>query len=166
MPVAESSRTAQHGVADDWLGGGDEQAIHGSGRWTYGSWSMGTVPKNRGASVVVRNKDGVFVLRRARRDQTRRSPEELLSTADLRHRLDNANNHFRRKAADVLGDEDAILLLSVLFEESSLLLSDFDSCNRAIALARLTAANFCEIGAKVIYITEAGQNFIESLDNE
>ena len=32
-------------------------------------------------------------------------------------------------------------------------------------MAKLTAANFCEVGANVIYITESGQRFIASIQN-
>ena len=88
------------------------------------------------------------------------------STDDLRDRLSNANDHFRRKAAEVLGDNDAVLFLSHIYQESSITLSDFDACQHGISLAKLTAANFCEIGANFIYITEAGQGFIESVDQK
>ena len=80
-------------------------------------------------------------------------------------RLNNVNNHFRRKAADVLGDEHATMLLARLYQETRIKLVDFDVCQNDIPLARLAAANFCAIGANVIYITEAGQAFIESIAN-
>ena len=83
---------------------------------------------------------------------------------DLRSRLDNANNHFRRKAAEVFGNEQAVLLLANLYQQSNLKIKDFDFCKEGLVLAKLTAANFCEIGSKVIYITEAGRDFIEVLD--
>ena len=82
----------------------------------------------------------------------------------LRQRLDNANNHFRWKAAEVLGDEDTVRLLIELYQQSTIRIAEFDACQDGISLARLTAANFCEVGANLIYITEAGQRFIESLD--
>ncbi len=85
------------------------------------------------------------------------------STEDLRRRLENANSHFRRKAASVLGDDDAIWLLSTLYQTSSIEIVEVDTCKYGIGLAKLTAANFCEIGANVVYITEAGQNFIKSI---
>ncbi len=88
------------------------------------------------------------------------------SAESLRHRLDNANRHFRRKAAAVLGDEDAVRLLAELYQSFNLDIEEFDTCQWGITLAKLTAANFCEIGAKVIYITEAGQSFIEALHRE
>lgn len=94
------------------------------------------------------------------------SGEATVSEETLRQRLTNANNHFRRKAAEVLGDEDAVMLLANLYQQSSINRGDLDVCPRGLALAKLTAANFCEIGATVVYITEAGQSFIESLDQE
>lgn len=88
------------------------------------------------------------------------APDE---TEELRIRLNMANNHFRWKAAEVLIDEDAVRLLLDLYQQSTIRIAEFDTGQRGIALARLTAANFCEVGAKIIYITEAGQGFIESL---
>ena len=84
-------------------------------------------------------------------------------TEELRQRLNMANNHFRWKAAEVFGDEDAVRLLAELYQRSTIKLAEFDTGRQGIALARLTAANFCEVGAKIIYITEAGQRFIEWL---
>lgn len=84
----------------------------------------------------------------------------------LQQRLDNANRHFKRKSAEVLADEDAVRLLADLYQSVNITMDEFDTCKRGIALAKLTAANFCEVGARVIYITEAGQRFIEALDKE
>ena len=100
--------------------------------------------------------------------RVKRQPEatDNASTDELRRRLDNANRHFRRKAASVLGDEDAVRLLAELYQSFNLDIEEFDTCQQGIALAKLTAANFCEVGAKVIYITEAGQSFIEALHRE
>ena len=41
---------------------------------------------------------------------------------------------------------------------------DFDFCQHGRALAKLTAANFCEVGANSIYITEPGQRFIDNIN--
>ena len=98
--------------------------------------------------------------------QSRPHPKAVESDESLRRRLSNANNHFRRKAAEVLGHEDAVLLLANLYQQSNVKLEDLDVCQRGVALAKLAAANFCEIGANVIYITEAGQGFIESIDRK
>ena len=84
---------------------------------------------------------------------------------ELRQRLESANAHFRWKAAAVIGDEDAIRLLATLYQVFNIEISELDMRKNGIALAKLTAANFCEIGANVIYITDAGQNFIESIHN-
>ena len=85
------------------------------------------------------------------------------SAVSLRERLDNANNHFRRKAAEVLGDEATVAILAQMYEQSTIQLAKLDSGKDGICLAKLAAANFCEISANLVYITEAGQNFIESL---
>lgn len=87
-------------------------------------------------------------------------------TEELRIRLNNANTYFSRMAADVFGDEDSVQLLLELYQKTSFRLSEFDTSRHGIALARLAAAHFCEVGAKLIYITEAGQNFIEWLDEK
>ena len=88
------------------------------------------------------------------------------SDQTLRQRLDNANNHFRKKAAAVFGDGDAVRLLAQLYQTVVVDIADFDARKDSVSLAKLTAANFCEIGAKSIYITEAGQNFIDALNSD
>ncbi len=85
------------------------------------------------------------------------------ATENLRHRLANANDHYRRKASEVYNDKAALGLLREMYTDVVVNISDFDACETGIPLAKLTAANFCEVGAKVIYITEAGQRFIDSL---
>ena len=97
---------------------------------------------------------------------SRRKLPEDKSTTQLQQRLDNANRHFKRKAAEVFSDPDAIRLLAKLYKSVNLEIDEFDTYRQGIALAKLTAANFCEIGAKVIYITEAGQKFIEAINKE
>ena len=42
----------------------------------------------------------------------------------------------------------------------------FDFCRNGRALAKLTAANFCEIGANSVYITEPGQNFVDNIKEQ
>ncbi len=92
----------------------------------------------------------------------RRKPQ-INASENLRHRLANANSYFRRKASAVFGDRTALTLLESLYEDVVVDISDFDTCEKGISLAKLTAANFCEVGANVIHITEAGQQFIDSL---
>ena len=82
---------------------------------------------------------------------------------DLKLRLDNANRYFRRMAAAVFNDEEAMELLRSMYKDVLVKNEGFDFRQRWRALARLTAANFCELGADDIYITEAGQRFIDSL---
>ena len=108
----------------------------------------------------------LFQVRRAFSSQKRQHAETVSETEELRQRLDNANNHFRWKAAEVFSDEDAVRLLIKLYQRSTIRIAEFDICQDGISLARLTAANFCEIGANLVYITEAGQGFIESLDQK
>ena len=86
------------------------------------------------------------------------------STENLRRRLDNVNNHFRRKASEVFNDEAALMLLAEMYEKIIVQIADFDPGKNGIPLAKLTAANFCEIGENVIYITADGQKFIQSID--
>ena len=84
---------------------------------------------------------------------------------DLRHRVANADDYFSRKASEVLDDDLALRLLAVLYEATIVDTSEVDTSGHGIALAKLTAANFCEIGADVIYITKSGQQFVEAIEN-
>ena len=87
------------------------------------------------------------------------------SAERLRQRLANANDYFRRKASEVLNDEPALSLLAAMYQGVVVEIVEFDFCNNGMALAKLTAANFAEIGANIIYITEAGQRFIDSIED-
>ena len=79
-------------------------------------------------------------------------------------RLDNVNNHFRHQAAAVLNDEAALKLLATLHQESNIDIPGFNGAELAVPLAKLAAANFVEIGAAAIYITQAGRRFIMSIN--
>ena len=87
------------------------------------------------------------------------------SAEELRHRLANANDYFRRKASEVLNDDLSLRLLATLYQATVVNISELDTCEYGIALSKLTAANFCEIGADVIYITKAGRQFIAAIKN-
>ena len=87
----------------------------------------------------------------------------LSQDLNLQLRLDNANRYFRRMAAAVYNDEEAVQLLRSMYSDVLVANEDFDFCHKGHALAKLTAANFCEMGSNDIYITEHGQRFIESL---
>ena len=100
----------------------------------------------------------------ARRSFGERRADAANSTENLRERLANANGHFRRKATEVFNDEAALKLLADMYRDVVVNLSEFDACKNGIPLAKLTAANFCEVGATVVYITEAGQRFIDSIE--
>ena len=95
------------------------------------------------------------------RSRTRRVADGRNSV--LRARLDKANQHFRRKATAVIRDKDAVILLAALYKQSNMRVQDFDTCTLGIPLAKLAAANFCDIGSQSIYITMAGREFIESV---
>lgn len=82
---------------------------------------------------------------------------------NLTLRLDNANRYFRRMASSVYNDEEATKLLKSMYSDVLVENKDFDFCRSGRALAKLTAANFCEIGTDDVYITEHGQRFIDSL---
>ena len=88
---------------------------------------------------------------------------ESTSTSELRARLDNVNRHFKQKAAEVMFDENSVMLLADLYETVTVKIDEFDICRNGVALAKLTAANFVEIGVQTIHITLIGRGFIESL---
>lgn len=78
-------------------------------------------------------------------------------------RLDELNQHFRRKAASVVNDEAALRLLAEMYSEKVVETSEFDFCEDGRSLAKLTAAHFCEVGVNGIYITERGYRFFDFL---
>lgn len=82
----------------------------------------------------------------------------------LRRRLDNVNRHFKRKAAAVFNDDAALTLLATLYENVVVETEEFDFCEHGRSLAKLAAANFCEVGANGIFITESGQRFIDNIN--
>jgi hypothetical protein len=88
------------------------------------------------------------------------TPEE-----DLRRRLDNANAYFRRKASEILDDPQAMDFVRTMCQDVVVDIPDFDAPNDAISLAKAAAANFCEVGANVIFITDPGRRFVESTSN-
>ena len=92
-----------------------------------------------------------------------RRSESTSSADNLRQRLANANDYFRRKASEVYNDQEALDLLKTMDRDVVVDIANFDACSFGVPLSKLTAANFCEIGAKVIFITEAGQRFLNSL---
>ena len=82
---------------------------------------------------------------------------------DTGKRLDRANRHFRLKASAVFNDPDALDLLTRMNTQILVETSDFDFCNDGRSLAKLTAANFCDVGANGIFITDRGRRFIAKL---
>lgn len=98
-----------------------------------------------------------------RRAAVASSPSVDEPTHSLQQRLDNVNAHFRRRAAAVLTDDAARGLLDILYQDGVFDLADFNAGEHGVPLAKLTAANFCEIGANAICITDAGQRFVMSI---
>lgn len=91
---------------------------------------------------------------------------QILDTeTELRHKLANAAGYFRRKTSAVLNDDASLRLLADIHEAGVMEKSDFDPCEHGFALAKLTAANLCEIGANVIYVTPVGRRFIKTIEN-
>ena len=89
---------------------------------------------------------------------TQPAPEQ-----NLRQRLNSANAYFRRKATEVLTDDNAIRLMAVLYQEAVIDREQFHDGERGVALAKLAAAGFCEIGVTAVWITGAGHRFMASL---
>ena len=85
------------------------------------------------------------------------------SVQELRDRLANANDYFARKAGDVLIDELALRLLATLYQEVVVDSSETGVSPLGIALAKLTAANLCEVDADSVFITKSGQKFIDAI---
>ena len=83
--------------------------------------------------------------------------------SDTGRRLDRANRHFRLKAGAVFNDPDALDLLTRMNSQILVETSDFDFCNDGRSLAKLTAANFCDVGTNGIFITDRGRRFIAKL---
>lgn len=81
--------------------------------------------------------------------------------------VERVNSYFRLKAAEVFNDEASVRLLARLYESHSLPYPDLpvDDIN-GVALARLTAAGFCEVGPLRARITDDGQRFIDSIHQE
>ena len=86
-----------------------------------------------------------------------------LETKQINYRLQNANRHFRRKAAAVFNDNDALELIARLRTSIVEDQVDFNFAKEGKSLAKLTAANFAEIGASGIYITASGMRFVDTL---
>ena len=84
----------------------------------------------------------------------------------IEQRLENSNAHFRHKAAEVLGDKQSVKLLANIYSQKSVDASSLNLQGYELALAKLAAAFFIEIGADCVYVTDAGMRFIESLNRE
>ena len=84
---------------------------------------------------------------------------------EMSFELERVTSHFRRKVGAVLGDDPALRLLADLYEVGSMEKAELDLCRRCGPLAKLTAANLCEVGVNVIYITPAGRRLIKTIED-
>ncbi len=85
----------------------------------------------------------------------------------IEQRLNLINVYFRRKASEVLIDEPSLTLLAYLYKNILIERNNFNYKDDSLALAKLTAANFCSISANSVFITDAGFAFVKSvIDNE
>ena len=94
------------------------------------------------------------------------SPRNAGVLSDPQGRLDELNQHFRRKAASVVNDDAALRLLAEMYSTKVVETSEFDFCEDGRSLAKLTAAHFCEVGVNGIYITERGYRFFDFLKTQ
>ena len=118
----------------------------------YAAWSYGE--RSQFSRIVDANATVYISFTRGDTDRARQ----------LERRLARANSYFSRKAAEVFVDDNALQLLDNLYDDIVVNQSDFDVSGMALALAKLTAAGFVEIGANVVYITEAGQRYVLSIE--
>ena len=77
--------------------------------------------------------------------------------------VDRASSYFRRKASAVLNDSNALRLLTDVYQVGVMEKSALGFCEQCSSLAKLVAANFCEIGVGTIYITPHGNQFINNI---
>ena len=82
------------------------------------------------------------------------------STSDVL--FGDTRRHFLQKTSEVLNDEAALRLLVRFSDGSVIETGEFDT--QSIALAKLTAANLCEIGSTTVYITEVGKRFVHEAE--
>ena len=134
----------------------------------HGAYHHGGVPfYQRGVEEISKSREpGTWEWNQTARERhvpAMRRSESTSSADNLRQRLANANDYFRRKASEVYNDQEALDLLKTMDRDVVVDIANFDACSFGVPLSKLTAANFCEIGAKVIFITEAGQRFLNSL---
>ncbi|OHA09708.1 MAG: hypothetical protein A3A44_01340 [Candidatus Sungbacteria bacterium RIFCSPLOWO2_01_FULL_60_25] len=82
--------------------------------------------------------------------------------------LEDAHHYFRMKAAQVLESEAAVGLLAELRTQrccSGDALDRFGDRERALALAMLTAAGFCDVVADAVSITVPGEVFLSWIES-
>ena len=111
-----------------------------------------------------------FLMRLTERQPNRSIPVDVESmrsapAEEMHLKLEKVSSHFRHKAGAVLSDDSALRLLAELYEGGAIEKEDLGLCQLCGPLAKLTAANFCEVGVNIIYITPAGRRFIDKIEN-
>ena len=86
------------------------------------------------------------------------------SRLNANERLKRVNKYFKLKAADVLSDDLSVRLLAKLYEAESIEFPELDIDDASRALAKLTAAGFCDLGELKLQITDSGRQFIEGIE--
>ena len=81
-------------------------------------------------------------------------------------RLRQVNQYFKIKAGDVLSDESCVKFLANLYQANAMAYEEIDINEKSLALAKLAAAGFAELGELKFQITESGCRFIDSLTTE
>lgn len=114
-----------------------------------------------GANVIYITDKGINLIHRINTGNTSIKNNEYT----IEHRLYLMNSYFKRKASEVLIDEQSLVLIAYLYENISIERNNFNYKDDSLALSKLTAANFCAIGENNIFITDAGIDFIKSIIN-
>ena len=92
--------------------------------------------------------------------------EDTDRVTELEQRLANANAHFRRKAWEVVADDLAMSMLADLHADLVVDIAALNLTDQSLALAKLAAAGFVEIGASVVSITDAGHTSFQSVEEK
>lgn len=92
--------------------------------------------------------------------------EPSIDARGLVRRVARTKTYFDRKAMEVFGDDDAVGMLATLTEAKTMSQADFGISPQGLAFAKLAAAGFVEIGARVVNVTENGLRFIRAIEEK
>ena len=79
----------------------------------------------------------------------------------LQARVENESSHLRRMVAAVVNDQEALRLMARLHDRESIETKELE--DSAIPLAKITAANFAQVGAHLVHVTGPGRKFVQSI---